>query len=611
MTSHLAIPNYIERNIAQAASVEISDRLLRNDVLLTISGEAGSGKTTYAHSFLEKTAKKSLVILIDKSTPLFGCEELLSIIVRKSQHQVKLERLKVLNDGLQQVSKLGMFEYVSRRSPHPKLDFDILSDAVAKDFSAYQNVWIVLDHHSPNDRLVLDWLKVLLKKKRGIFLCVTQIGNFKGIDQQEFDLRNYSVTIPLFSDEQCEEFYVKSSNTYNALGLYDAHTVRHIANSKPLWLQWLTYCPKEWMNVEEKGALTLDNTVLPFIVAANQKDFLAQVATSFFLDKNILDSIEKESEITDGGWLFSNPLREYPFSLNMAIHHSIKKCVEIDIMNDKAPRTEKAYHQILHKAFAGISRKWALSENKPMPSEMLDILKGFFYHRGQNEDASVIDNQYGELILKFIIGQLGLLDEVLHTSSGDAPLKKFLFYLQNRNLGAAHIIWQDLCITGKFQSASTKASFLSISGFFLFLQGKDIESLNAFVDAINLDANCALAYFGRGVLFQEKKQKHDAINNLSKAIEINPYLATAYNERGALYLSLGESEKSLQDFKAALEVQPNYIQAMINLAILFLQTEDHQKAKKLILKALTIDKSEATAYIALMKRKADINILLN
>lgn len=611
MTTHF-VANFIKRNIDKISPFELDRNESRGDILFTVSGGTGSGKTAYLNRSLEQIAGNAPTIVIDRLNPLLGYGDLLSIIARECEGRMKLSKLQFLIDTSQQINGFGLFEFVSRRSVHPNLNLDIISDAFIKDFSIYQNIWIVLDHYSSNDILILDWLRLLLNKKRNFSFRIVHTGNFKNINHQEFDLPNRCINIPFFSDEQCEEFYTKSANKFNALGLLNAQSAKYIANNSPLWLQWLAHCPRDWMKLE-KDAKFLDDTVLSSIATDNQKDFLAQVATSYFLNKKILDEIKIENGIVDGEWLFSRTLREYPDSTNIAIHHSIKSRLRDDMMLGNAPKSEKDYHHTLYKTIASLSQDWLLNVGEWPSNELTENIKGLIYHRSKCDVASIVDELYARILLKFVLKYLGLLDEILlgNIETSTANLKNFYFHLHNRKYSDARAVWEFFYLGNNFQNNQIKSSFLAILGFLLFLEDRNDEAYNIFSNAISLNQSCSLAYLGRGLFFQDKRQKQDAINDLSQAIKLDPQLSVAYNERGVLHLSLGKPNQALEDFEMALRTQPNYIQAMINLGVLLYQMQDYPRAKKWISKAIQIDSVEAKSYISLMKLQIDTKILLN
>lgn len=606
------VANFINRNIDKISPFELDRNDSRCDVLFTVSGRIGSGKTTYINRSLKQIAGNAPIIVIDRLNSLLGYGDLLSIITRECEGQVKLSKLQFLINTIQRINQLGLFEFVSRRSNPSNLNPDIISDAFIKDFSICQNIWIVLDHYSSNDKLILDWLRQLLSKKRNFLLRIVHIENFKNINHQEFDLPNRWINIPLFSSEQCEEFYTKSVNRRNVLGLLNSQSAKYIANNSPLWLQWLAHCPSDWMKID-KDAKILDETILSFISFENQKNFLGQIATSSFLNKTILDEMTKKNKVFGGGWLLSPTLRECPDDANVVIHHSIKNRIRQDILLGEAPSSEDEYHRVLYEIYKPISQAWIMGEDKDASPEVLEIVKALFYHKNRFEITGNVDEVKSALIYKCIMRNLGLIGDLVKGSFDEptAGLRDFYVHLINRRFREARDGWERFYLASNFLSKNNKSSCLAILGFLLFLEDRDDEAKNSFADSISLNKNCSLAYLGRGLLFQSLQQNQEAINDLTEAIKLDSQLSLAYNERGVLYQSQGKAEQAVHDFQMALSTQPDNIHAMINLSILLIQMGNKTESLNWLSQAMRIDGVEAKSYISLIKSRIDSRTLLN
>ena len=79
-----------------------------------------------------------------------------------------------------------------------------------------------------------------------------------------------------------------------------------------------------------------------------------------------------------------------------------------------------------------------------------------------------------------------------------------------------------------------------------------------------------------------------AIDYLSKAIRLKPKDAVAYFNRGVAYNQLGQSNRSIADYNQSIRLQPDFTQAYINRAVFYLNhgnkkqgCPDAQKACKL------------------------------
>ena len=69
----------------------------------------------------------------------------------------------------------------------------------------------------------------------------------------------------------------------------------------------------------------------------------------------------------------------------------------------------------------------------------------------------------------------------------------------------------------------------------------------------------AVAYFNRGLAYQEKGEYDKAITEYNRAIKINPRLAMAHIDRGLVYREqLGNKEEACSDWKRACDLGECY-----------------------------------------------------
>jgi tetratricopeptide (TPR) repeat protein len=79
-----------------------------------------------------------------------------------------------------------------------------------------------------------------------------------------------------------------------------------------------------------------------------------------------------------------------------------------------------------------------------------------------------------------------------------------------------------------------------------------------------------LAYYNRGVAYEEKGQYDLAISDYNKALEINPRFTDAYYNRGVTYYYKREYEKSWKDVKKAqslgYQIDPEFLDRLRKLS---------------------------------------------
>lgn len=98
-------------------------------------------------------------------------------------------------------------------------------------------------------------------------------------------------------------------------------------------------------------------------------------------------------------------------------------------------------------------------------------------------------------------------------------------------------------------------------------------------EAIELNPDNALAYYGRAYAYDDLKNYQQAIEDCTKAIQFNsPRLVDAYNNRGEAYRKSGNYTKAIEDYNKALELNPNYFRAYNNRGIAYRYLNQYEKA---------------------------------
>lgn len=123
------------------------------------------------------------------------------------------------------------------------------------------------------------------------------------------------------------------------------------------------------------------------------------------------------------------------------------------------------------------------------------------------------------------------------------------------------------------------------------------ESLQKLNEAIELDRNCAEAYFQRaGILADARKYDRQALNDYSRAVELQPNETRYHNMRGLFLLTRQQYDGAESDFTAAVQTDPKYVQAWNNRGLVKLARGDYQAAIADFDKAVEIDPNYADGY---------------
>ena len=89
----------------------------------------------------------------------------------------------------------------------------------------------------------------------------------------------------------------------------------------------------------------------------------------------------------------------------------------------------------------------------------------------------------------------------------------------------------------------------------------DSKAIEDFDKAIELDPYYSLAYYNRGLCYQEQLQYQRAIEDWDKVIELDPndpyYAYQAYYNRGICYRLMGQDQRAIEDWDKVIGLDPN------------------------------------------------------
>ena len=132
--------------------------------------------------------------------------------------------------------------------------------------------------------------------------------------------------------------------------------------------------------------------------------------------------------------------------------------------------------------------------------------------------------------------------------------------------------------------------------FKFYDKGEYSGAVKIFNEAIQLNPNNSLAYFGRGTSYDELKQDELAIQDFNKSLQLNPNFDMAYNNRGNAYSDLGQKERAIQDFNKALQLNPNLAEAYNNRGNAYSNLGQNERAIQDYNKAIEINPNFDMAY---------------
>jgi TonB family protein len=96
-------------------------------------------------------------------------------------------------------------------------------------------------------------------------------------------------------------------------------------------------------------------------------------------------------------------------------------------------------------------------------------------------------------------------------------------------------------------------------------KGEFSLALADYSKSLELKADNAIAYLGRGKAHYNLKSYELSVKDFDKAVEINPKDSTAFVNRGVAYEKLGDSKKAMDDYQKALDLDSANETAKANL----------------------------------------------
>ncbi len=119
-------------------------------------------------------------------------------------------------------------------------------------------------------------------------------------------------------------------------------------------------------------------------------------------------------------------------------------------------------------------------------------------------------------------------------------------------------------------------------------QGKLGEAIEDYSSAVKLDPEYSEAYYNRGVARDSRGDFAGAFADYSEAIQLNQEYVEAYNNRGALRRKQGDLAGAIVDFTRAIQVRPLVPESYVNRGVIRLSQNDLQRAVQDFYRALEL-----------------------
>lgn len=134
-------------------------------------------------------------------------------------------------------------------------------------------------------------------------------------------------------------------------------------------------------------------------------------------------------------------------------------------------------------------------------------------------------------------------------------------------------------------------------GWRLYDDGKYIEAVAMFSQAIGVDEKNSSAYYGRGTAYAKQRKYTQAVVDYNKAIKLNFSNAHIYHNRGNAYKGQGNFTQAILDYNKAIELNPKdaYL-SYHNRGKVYVIQEKYVQALDDFTKSIDLNPNYANAY---------------
>jgi tetratricopeptide (TPR) repeat protein len=123
----------------------------------------------------------------------------------------------------------------------------------------------------------------------------------------------------------------------------------------------------------------------------------------------------------------------------------------------------------------------------------------------------------------------------------------------------------------------------------LFLTGEPVKAKAIAEKAIKLDANCADAYYVRGMVSYDRQEFQAALPDFEHAVELEPKDAANHERLGWTYYELKFYENALTSFNEAIRLDPEFEHAYYGRGLYWMAMKKSAKAVEDFTKAYQLD----------------------
>jgi tetratricopeptide (TPR) repeat protein len=121
------------------------------------------------------------------------------------------------------------------------------------------------------------------------------------------------------------------------------------------------------------------------------------------------------------------------------------------------------------------------------------------------------------------------------------------------------------------------------------------RAIQDYSEVIRLDPNDARAFYARGNAYRDKQDYDRAIQDYNEAIRLDPNHSYVFTNRGNVYFYKQDYDRAIQDYNEAIRLDPNYANAFYNRGNAYYRKQDYDRAIQDFDEAIRLDPSNSAA----------------
>ncbi|CAN5731353.1 hypothetical protein BH11VER1_BH11VER1_27680 [soil metagenome] len=163
-------------------------------------------------------------------------------------------------------------------------------------------------------------------------------------------------------------------------------------------------------------------------------------------------------------------------------------------------------------------------------------------------------------------------------------------------LSVATLLLFSSMVGAQSQANTTEATTLLDLGRIQLANGNFDEAIKHINAALALNPKYALAYIGRGIAYESKRDWDKAVADYGEAIRLNPTDAGSYAMRSLAFNAKGELDRAMADCHEAIKLGPSLWLAYNARAQVNYQKADYDQAYADLVKAIELNPKDPMAY---------------